>query len=359
MKRITPVEIATVFTGSFLGAGFLSGQELLQFFGAFGGFGLAGMALAISAFVLFSLLIIRIARQTGRTEFDRVIIGPELPWLRYFVSGVFLFFLFDVAVAMLAGAGTLLEEVFGLPFLAGSALTALLVLGVALTGTAGMLASFNIIVPLLVATALIVSIAAALRLPAAPVQARPFSDGNPLLGNWLCSALSFISYNMMAAVSILVPLSVSMEEKHTIRRGLALGTVLLTLIFAGILLPMILFREEVGKAQLPMLELAFHISRPLGLLYAVLLQAGMFTAALSSTFAITARAVPAGRSAIKLTVCLCALAFAGSLFGFKNMVSFVYPICGYIGFLALGGILHHAHALSRRAKSDGEAGPPV
>ena len=45
MKPISARQIAVVFTGSFLGAGFLSGQELLQFFGVFGGFGLVGMAL--------------------------------------------------------------------------------------------------------------------------------------------------------------------------------------------------------------------------------------------------------------------------------------------------------------------------
>ena len=48
LKKISVLEIATVFTGSFLGAGFLSGQELLQFFGVFGGYGLAGMVLALS-----------------------------------------------------------------------------------------------------------------------------------------------------------------------------------------------------------------------------------------------------------------------------------------------------------------------
>ena len=141
MKRITPLEVATVFTGSFLGAGFLSGQELLQFFGVFGGYGIAGMVLAIAAFVLFSLLVLNIAKKTGRTEFDRVILQPELPWLRAFLSGVFLFFLFDVMVAMIAGAGALLEQVFGLPAIAGNGLTTVLVLAVALAGAAGLLAS--------------------------------------------------------------------------------------------------------------------------------------------------------------------------------------------------------------------------
>ena len=62
MKPISARQIAVVFTGSFLGAGFLSGQELLQFFGVFGGFGLVGMALAILAFVGFSRMVMEIAQ---------------------------------------------------------------------------------------------------------------------------------------------------------------------------------------------------------------------------------------------------------------------------------------------------------
>ena len=128
MKPISARQIAVVFTGSFLGAGFLSGQELLQFFGVFGGFGLVGMALAILAFVGFSRMVMEIAQETGRTEFDHIIVYRDLRWLRLFVEGVFLFFLFDVMVAMLAGAGALLEQVFGLRAVAGDALISLLVL---------------------------------------------------------------------------------------------------------------------------------------------------------------------------------------------------------------------------------------
>ena len=97
-------------------------------------------------------------------------------------------------------------------------------------------------------------------------------------------------------------------------------------------------------AALPMLALAFQLTPVLGFLYAVLLFAGMFTAALSSLYAITTRVqLRAGAQlrSKRFTALLCILAFVGSIFGFKNVVSVVYPICGYIGFLALVGILLH------------------
>lgn len=355
MKKISVLEIATVFTGSFLGAGFLSGQELLQFFGVFGGYGLIGMVLAIAAFLLFSLLVMGIAKRTGRVEFDHIIVHRDIPWLRAAVSGVFLFFLFDVMVAMTAGAGALLEQVFGLPAVAGNAVVTALVLAVALTGASGMLASFNIVVPLLVAAAILIGVAAPLRLPAASIEAHAFAAGNPLLGNWFFSAVSFISYNMMAAISILVPLTEGMEDEKTIHKGLAAGAVLLTLIFVCILLPMILFRDAVGAAELPMLELAYRVAPVLGIVYAVLLLGGMFTAALSSLFAITTRVQQKTGGALiskRFITLLCVLSFVGSIFGFKNVVSFVYPICGYIGFFALVGILLHYFSLKKEQPAD-------
>lgn len=84
-----------------------------------------------------------------------------------------------------------------------------------------------------------------------------------------------------------------------------------------------------------MLSLAYSLTPVLGLIYAVLLFAGMFTAALSSLFAITTRVQQRTGGALisrRFISLLCALAFVGSIFGFKNVVSFVYPICGYIGF---------------------------
>ncbi len=346
-KNITPVQIAVVFTGSFLGAGFLSGQELLQFFGRFGAWGIAGMAAAIAAFSVFSLLVLRIAKRTGRLEFDRIIVCGDHPWLRGFFSAVFLVFLFGCMMGMIAGAGALLRQVFGLPALAGDLLLTGAVFLVAVAGAAGVLTAFSVVVPLLVAAALAIGLLAFGTLPADPMFALPLRSGNPLLGSWFFSALSFISYNMMAAITILVPLSREMEDERAIRRGLAAGAGLLSVISAFILLPMIFFRSLAAGAELPMLALASRIFPVLGVVYALLLLCGMFTAALSSLFGITSRleAKLGGRLSRRFVALLCAAAFAGSIFGFKNVVSYLYPVCGYVGFFALLGVLLHARAL--------------
>jgi uncharacterized membrane protein YkvI len=47
IKGLRSRQIAMAFTGSFLGAGFVSGQELTQFFAVFGSWGVLGMFFAV------------------------------------------------------------------------------------------------------------------------------------------------------------------------------------------------------------------------------------------------------------------------------------------------------------------------
>ena len=220
---------------------------------------------------------------------------------------------------------------------------------VAAAGAAGLVAAFDVVVPLLVGAAVIIGLLAVLRLPMEPIPALPVSSGNPLLGNWFFSALSFLSYNMMAAITILVPLTREVEDERAIRRGLALGTGVLTVIFVSILLPMMWFRSLAGDAELPMLALASRLFPALGVIYALLLLCGMFTAALSSLFGITARIEARRDSPLPRwqLAALCAAVFAGSILGFKNVVSYVYPVCGYVGFFALLGVALHYRFLKQ------------
>ena len=355
-KHITPLQLAMLYTGIFLGAGFLSGQEILQFFGQFGLWGLAGMVLTIAAFGMFSWMALFIAKRTGKLEFDKIILRQDNPLLRLVFSAVFLLFLFGCTMGMIAGAGALLEQMFGIPALAGDIAMTLLVLAVALTGAAGLVAAFDLVVPLLVGAAVVISVLAALRLPMDPIPAIPVSDGNPLLANWFFSAVSFFSYNMMAAITILVPLTRELEDETTIRRGLLLGSGVLTVIFVCILLPMLWFKSRVGAVELPMLALASQMVPVLGGFYALLLLGGMFTSALSCLFGITVRMEARRGSPLPRwqLAALCAAAFAGSILGFKNVVSYVYPVCGYVGFFALLGVAFHYRYLQKNGVDNRE-----
>ena len=60
----------------------MSGQELWQFFGRFGIGALPGIVLATTIIALLGYAAMELARRTGITEMDRLMVQPEWPLLR-------------------------------------------------------------------------------------------------------------------------------------------------------------------------------------------------------------------------------------------------------------------------------------
>ena len=72
MKNISVSALAFSFIGSFLGAGYISGQELFQFFGAFGLLGVLGLFIAIAILSVFNLMIISIVNKNADAQIDKI-----------------------------------------------------------------------------------------------------------------------------------------------------------------------------------------------------------------------------------------------------------------------------------------------
>lgn len=71
MKKISASAMCFTFTGCFLGAGYVSGQELYQFFGAFGAAGIVGLFIAVALLGVFNVMLVSIVKSTGDTRIDR------------------------------------------------------------------------------------------------------------------------------------------------------------------------------------------------------------------------------------------------------------------------------------------------
>ena len=62
MKKINWFNLGFIFAGCFLGAGFLSGNELKQFFGNFGISGIFGCLISVVSICLFGAMILYISK---------------------------------------------------------------------------------------------------------------------------------------------------------------------------------------------------------------------------------------------------------------------------------------------------------
>ena len=92
--NINSLRIAVTFAGCFLGAGFVSGQELWQFFGCYGLKGLLGLVLSMTLILVFGVVLMRLANISGTGECDKIIIRKNNKFLRSFIGFGSVFFLY-------------------------------------------------------------------------------------------------------------------------------------------------------------------------------------------------------------------------------------------------------------------------
>lgn len=107
-----------------------------------------------------------------------------------------------------------------------------------------------------------------------------------------------------------------------------------------------------------MLDLACRINRNLGYLYGLLLLAGIYGTALSSSVAISTyfqlRYEQVRRHERPFLAAMVGAAFFASLAGFGDLISTVYPVFGYLGALSLALVFWNWRYYRRRERQSGE-----
>lgn len=351
MKRISPLRLGVVFAGCFLGAGYVSGQELWQFFGAYGLGGYFGILLAVALLFFFGVLILRLAQITQETEMDWVVIPWNVPILRTLMGILELVFLFGLVAIMSAGIGALMQQLYGLPYALSSFAFTVLVLLVAIYGLKGVMSAFSFSVPLLVIVTLFFGIRAVVQNDFTAIAWEVTAGTNGLLGNWVAGAVNFACYNVFGIIGLMVPFAEFIPEKKVVYRGVGLGSLALLLIALSVLL-CLSFSPDAVQAQLPMLVLAEEMGALAANLYALLLALAMFGTSISSLVSLIdfltrkfrfVRIHTRSSLAVVTT-----LSFFASLYGFGDLIGVLYPVFGYCSAIFLVLMVVHYLQLKKR-----------
>ena len=331
MRKIGFLQLGLTFAGCFLGAGYVSGQEMWQFFGRFGKSGFLGLIFAIGILCLVGAIMLMLTQMTGILDTDRLLAEGNHPVLRTFITLFEFAFLFSVSVIMTAGVGALGEELFSIPPWLGCLVFTIVITICAFTGLRGMVTAFSATVPILVLAAIAFGVNTLIRGDINMASVSLGSSSNQLLRFWPLAALSFACFNMFCSVAIIAPLGISLKSRSTIFGGITLGAVLLLAVALSILLTV--SSAGTGGTELPMLSAALEISHTLGMIYGVLLFFAMFGTCLSNTIAflrvVGRKSTYAANHRTLLHIVCGAAVFACSLFGFGDLIGTLYPIFGY------------------------------
>ena len=191
-QTISARQLGAAFSGCFLGAGYVSGREMWQFFGRFGPVGWLGLCLSIALLGGAGLLLLTMVRRTGRHELSFLMVPWQCPALRHLLALFSVLLLFGVVTIMTAGTGAALHQAFGLPPWLCGLLFALLIAALSLSGLRGMISIFSFAAPALVLCTVGLGAGALLLLPVRRLRSRAVLGGFPPLWHFrpiTCSAL--------------------------------------------------------------------------------------------------------------------------------------------------------------------------
>src|SRR5690606_34805973 len=137
------------YIGTVVGAGFATGQEILQFFTKYGSVALLTILLSTALFIWLGTKVMLLAHDIQAASYEDVnkhLFGQK--WGARF-SLLMLVELFSVAVVMLAGAGAVFREQLGLSLLLGICITLLLGYVVIMGGMKGIMGVNSVVVPMM------------------------------------------------------------------------------------------------------------------------------------------------------------------------------------------------------------------
>lgn len=335
MKEI--IRIAGAFVGVVVGAGFASGQEIMQFFTSFGMSGMTGVVVSSLFFIFLAMALATLGQHFHSTSHKDVIHAICGKVLGTFVDALITFFMFAITVVMLAGGGALLEQLAGIPRLWGSIGVTVLTVGIVCLEIRKVISFIGSITPVLMFLVLSVAVTAIAGRDAGLEALETAAAQQPrAAAHWLIAALLYVSYNIMAGAPFLVIMGGQAAHRKTALWGGVLGGALLAVLMLLIAGGMLAQVDKLEGVPLPMLLMASQTAPWLGIIMGVAIFGMILNTAVGVLYSFSARLFEPGTARFRSgTIIAGLLAFLGSLAGFIQLVGTVYPFFGYLGFILI------------------------
>ncbi|MEQ6390485.1 hypothetical protein RZN22_14360 [Bacillaceae bacterium S4-13-58] len=340
-QNINVFKVSATYIGTVVGAGFASGQEVLQFFSAYGLSGITGIILATVLFFFFGYTILLIGQALKVESYVEVIRFSNGKILGTVIDIIITIFLFGALSAMIAGAGAIFEEQFHLSSLWGTTLMAIISFFTVLSGTKGVINAISYVVPVLLASVLFIAVYTIIKNPISTEDIEMAGAIGGAAPNWFISALNYASYNLVIAVAVLAPMGARTEKKKTLFWGALLGGAGLGIGILAIFFSILTTIDTVATLEVPMIKISSTIASFVPLLFAIVLFAEVYTTAVGNLYGFVTRMnfIP-NRFRLWIIVGTTIAAFLVSQVGFSAMVKYLYPAVGYGGLLFFAGMIY-------------------
>ncbi len=326
------------FVGLIVGAGFASGQEVMQYFVAFGTWGIWGAILSCVIMTISGLAVLQLGSYFQAREHNLVFTRVSNRGVALFLDGAVMLTLFLTGMVMMAGAGSNLNQQFELPIWVGATLMLVLVLAVGMLDVKKVTAIIGAITPFIIVFLLIASVYAASQMQGSLGEAATYAHDHvsTTLPNWGVSALNYVGFNLMVAVSMAIIIGGEQFSPREAGVGGMLGGLIFGLLLLISTLALLSSAQVVSEYDLPVLSLINQIHPVLGTVMAVVIYGMIFNTGIGMFYALAKRLTASNPAKFRMVfIPITLVGFVLSFFGFRSLVSYVYPFLGYVGVVLI------------------------
>ncbi|QOS78166.1 hypothetical protein JNUCC31_26120 [Paenibacillus sp. JNUCC31] len=325
------LQIAFTYIGTVVGAGFATGQEILQFFTQYGKWATMTIGLSTMLFVWLGTKMMLIAHDTGSRSYEDLnkhLFGQKAgKWITW----VTLLILIGVNSVMLAGAGSVFVEHLGMHYQTGLIVTLIgtyLLLG---RGIQAILQMNSIVVPMMLLLSLLM-ITSTIHHPGADRFITLTTDSHPIQV-WL-SPLLYSSFNLALAQAVLVPVGNQIRSRKVLKWGGVLGGIGVGFMLMAAHFAMSAQMPGIIQFEIPMGSIAFQLGWVVQSVYVSLIFMEIFSTFVADIYGMTLQL----RQHIEvhpkiITLAIMLLCYSLSQFGFSSLLSILYPIFGSLALI--------------------------
>lgn len=331
----------------YIGAGFATMQEVVQYEASYGSRFLIVIAVAAIIYVYTNLSF---ATNGNKLHIEhggdiyRVYCGNRIGTFYDYFAAFFCYMCFIVKVS---SANSVATELWGLPNGVGGAVLTVAVVATAVFGLNGIINALSKLGPVIIMFILFVSVWSAIKgwgnfdaglaaIDSGKYEIEQVGGGNPLL-----SGASYGGFVILWFASFLAEIGARNKLKE-VNIGMIASAVAVFAVSIICCIALIANIDSIWSVDVPALALAHNIHPVIELLFAVVIFGGVYTTALPLLWTGVIKLADEGTKKYKLfTVIGGVIGFAIGFLPYKAVLNVLYGINGYLGFILIAFMLVH------------------
>ena len=338
MSFVRSMKIALAFVGLLVGAGFATGKEVIQYFVSFGYWGIVGAVIAGIVMAGAGAVILQLGSYFLAREHKFVFNNLTHPIVSKFLDFAVTFTMFTVGVVMIAGAGSTLDQQFGWPAWIGSLIMVGIVMFTGLMDVDKVSSIISFITPFIIIAVIGAFIYSLVNFPSdlgslSELAQQQESPVKP----WILSALNYNGLALVLGVSMCLVIGGSTANPREVGLGGLMGGLLYTVMLLMSAVTLLLNMDKVEGSDVPMLSMFDTIHPILASIMVWVIYGLIYNTCIGMFYALGRRltAKSPGKYAPVFLI-TCAVGFGISFVGFEALMTYVYPVIGYVGILTIG-----------------------